>query len=127
MRKEFWGPLSVLIVIFSFSLWNSVNIQKNTARWSESLQQAVLSVQSENWTAVNTALNRSYKDWANTQTYLHIVLEHDVIDDADSMFRRAFAFSEAQDAQELQAELTDLIDQLSLLAEIERISLKNIL
>jgi hypothetical protein len=43
------------------------------------------------------------------------------------MFRRAFAFTKSQDTQELQAELAALIDQLNLLAEMERFSLKNIL
>lgn len=127
MKKSLIGPISVLVIIFSFALWNNYNIQKNTARWSESLQQAVLSVQSENWAAAETALNHSYEDWINAQTYLHIVLEHDIIDDADAMFRRAFAFVEAQDTQELQAELADLIDQLNLLADTERPNLKNIL
>lgn len=127
MKKALIGPISVLVLIFSFALWNNFNIQKNTARWSESLQQAVLSVQSENWTSAEAELNRSYEDWLNTQTYLHIVLEHDVIDDANAMFRRAFAFTASQDTQELQAELADLMDQLNLLAEMERLSLKNVL
>lgn len=127
MKNALIGPISVLVLIVSFALWNNFTIQKNTARWSESLQQAVLSVQSENWSSAEAALNHSYEDWLNTQTYLHIVLEHDVIDDANAMFRRAFAFAASQDAQELQAELADLMDQLNLLAEMERLSLKNVL
>ena len=127
MKKPLFRPICILLVIFLFSLWNSYHIQKNTAHWSETLQQAVSYVQSENWTSAQKALHQSYEDWSHAQTYLHIVLEHDAIDDADAMFRRAFAFAETQDTQELQAELADLIDQLNLLAEMERLSLKNIL
>ena len=116
MWKPLVRPVCILLAIFIFALWNSYHIQKNTAHWSETLQQAVSYVQSENC-----------EDWNHAQTYFHIVLEHDAIDDADAMFRRAFAFAETQDTQELQAELADLIDQLNLLAEMERLSLKNVL
>jgi hypothetical protein len=127
MRKSLLHPIFILLVLFGFSLWNSYHIQKNAAYWSKTLQQAVSYVQSENWTSAQKALHQSYEDWSHAQTYLHIVLEHDAIDDADAMFRRAFAFAETQDKQELQAELADLIDQLNLLAEMERLSLKNVL
>lgn len=127
MRKPLFRPICILLVIFLFSLWNSYHIQKNTAHWSETLQQAVSYVQSENWAFARKALHQSYEDWSRAQTYLHIVLEHDAIDDADAMFRRAFSFAETQDTQELQAELADLIDQLNLLAEMEQLSLKNVL
>ena len=127
MRKPLLRPVCILLAIFIFALWNSYHIQKNTAHWSKTLQQAVSYVQSENWASAQEALKQSYEDWNHAQTYLHIVLEHDAIDDADAMFRRAFAFAETQDTQELQAELADLIDQLNLLAEMERLSLKNVL
>ena len=127
MRNSLFTPIFVLVLTFSFTLWNSFHVQKNTAYWSETLQQAVMYVQSENWISAQDTMNQSYEDWNRKQTYLHIVLEHDAIDDADAMFRRAFAFVKTQDSQELQAELADLIDQLNLLAETERLSLKNVL
>ena len=43
------------------------------------------------------------------------------------MYRRAAAFLKTREASELQAELADLRDQLRLLAEMERFSIKNIL
>jgi hypothetical protein len=127
MKKDYLIPLGILAVILAFSIWNNVKIQKDTARWSEQLQQAVQLIPSENWDAIDHILNNSYNDWHRRQTYLHIVLEHDTIDDADAMYRRAFAFVKAQDPKELQAELADLQDQLGLLVEMEKISLENIL
>lgn len=127
MKKDYLVPLTILAGIFVFSLWNDVAVQKNTARWSTQLQQAVQLIPSENWDAIESALQNSYADWQTRQTYLHIVLEHDTIHDADAMYRRAFAFIKARDPKELQAELADLQDQLGLLVEMERLSLKNIL
>lgn len=127
MKKDYFIPIAILAVIFGFSFWNSITIQKNTARWSAQLQQAAQLISTENWDAIEHTLQSSYDDWHANQTYLHIVLEHDTIDDADAMYRRAFAFTKAQEPKELQAELADLQDQLGLLVEMERLSLENIL
>ena len=127
MKKDYLIPIAILAVIFGFALWNGITIQKNTARWSSQLQQAVQMISTENWDSINCTLQNSYNDWQNRQTYLHIVLEHDAIDDADAMYRRALAFTKAQEPKELRAELADLQDQLTLLTEMERLSLKNIL
>lgn len=127
MKKDYLIPIAILAVIFGFALWNGISIQKNTARWSSQLQQAVQMISTENWDSINCTLQNSYNDWQNRQTYLHIVLEHDAINDADAMYRRALAFTKAQEPKELRAELADLQDQLTLLTEMERLSLKNIL
>ena len=127
MKKALLAPAATLVLLFSLSLLNGATIQKETARWSSQLQQAVHFIQSENWNAKETAIQTSYEDWRVKQTYLHIVLEHEAIDNAEAMYQRAFAFTSAKDSQELQAELADLIHQLTLLSEMERLSIKNIL
>lgn len=127
MKKDYLVPITILAVIFGFALWNGITIQKNTARWSSQLQQAVQMISTENWDSINCTLQNSYNDWQNRQTYLHIVLEHDAINDADAMYRRALAFTKAREPKELRAELANLQDQLTLLTEMEQLSLKNIL
>ena len=127
MKKDYFIPLGILSVILGFACWNSMAIEKNTARWSDQLQQAAQMIPSENWEAIDHILQNSYDDWQSRQAYLHIVLEHDAIDDANAMYRRAFAFIDAKEPKELQAELADLQDQLRLLTEMEQLSLKNIL
>lgn len=127
MKKALLAPAATLVLLFSLSLLNGATIQKETARWSSQLQQAVHFIQSENWNAIETAIQTSYEDWRVKQTYLHIVLEHEAIDNAEAMYQRAFAFTSAKDSQELQAELADLLHQLTLLSEMERLSIKNIL
>ena len=72
-------------------------------------------------------LTESYADWSGRQTYLHIVTEHDAINDAEAMYRRALAFAATRESTEFRAELADLRDQLRLLAEMERFNIKNIL
>ena len=120
-------PLAVLTAILSFSLWNGSNIAGETARWQEQLLQADLLAQSEDWAAAERTLAESYADWTASQTYLHIVAEHDAVDDAEAMYRRALAFAAGQEPDELRAEIAGLRDQLRLLAELERLDIRNIL
>jgi len=115
--------VGILAAILVFSLWNSSYMTASTVRWREQLQQADAQAQSE---AVDT-LAGSYDDWSESQTYLHIVARHDTVDDAEAMYRRALAFAATRELTEFRAEISDLRDQLRLLAETERLDIKNVL
>ena len=127
MKRDMLPPLAVLAIILAFALWNSAAITGCTQRWRGQLQQVEALAATENWQAAGNALAESYKDWSGSQVYLHIVSEHDAVDDAEAMYRRAMAFALEQESSEFRAELADLQDQLRLLAEMERFSLKNVL
>ena len=62
MKKALLAPAATLVLLFSLSLLNGATIQKETARWSSQLQQAVHFIQSENWNAIETAIQTSYED-----------------------------------------------------------------
>lgn len=121
------GPLALLSAVLAFSLWNSAAMTADTERWRDQLEQAEGSALAEDWPAAAEALADSYRDWSRRQTYLHIVSQHGAVDEAEGMFRRAMAFAGTEEASEFQAEIADLRDQLRLLAEMERFSLRNIL
>ena len=127
MKKDMIPPVAVLAVILAFALWNSAAITDHTQRWREQLQQVEKLTASENWREAADALSESYEDWSSRQVFLHIVSEHEAVDDAEAMYRRAMAFAAEQESSEFRAELADLQDQLRLLAEMERFSLKNVL
>ena len=127
MKKDMLPPVDVLAVILAFALWNSAVITGHTQRWRDQLQQAEALALDENWQAAGDALAKSYEDWSERQVFLHIVSEHEAVDDAEAMYRRAMAFAAEQESSEFRAELADLQDQLRLLAEMERFSLKNVL
>ena len=127
MKKAYLPPLAVLAVILAFAVWNSLSMSEDTNRWRDQLQCADAQAQAGNWPAATAELVDSYKDWSAHQTYLHIVSEHDAVDDAEAMYRRAMAFADTRELSEFRAELSDLRDQLRLLAEMERLSLKNVL
>ena len=125
--KKLLPPLLVLGALLAFALWNSAAMEARTARWQDQLRQADALAQSGDWAAAEAALAESYADWSGSQTYLHIVTEHDAVDDAEAMYRRSMAFAAAREDSEFRAELADLTDQLRLLAEMETGSIRNIL
>ena len=127
MKKDMLPPVGVLAVILAFALWNSAVITGHTQCWRDQLQQAEALAQNENWQAAGDALAKSYEYWSERLVFLHIVSEHEAVDDAEAMYRRAMAFAAEQESSEFRAELADLQDQLRLLAEMERFSLKNVL
>ena len=127
MKRAYLPPLAVLAALLAFGLWNSRTMTVNTQRWRDQLQQTSALAQAGDWSAAVDALRESYQDWSGRQTYLHIVSRHDALDDAEAMYQRAMSFGTAREDSEFLAELSDLRDQLRLLAEMERLDVKNVL
>ena len=127
MKRLLLPPIAVLCALLALSLWNSSHMERQTRRWRAQLQETDRLAQSECWAEALDSLWESYDDWTLRQTYLHIVSHHDAVDDAEAMYRRAMAFAAAREPNEFRAELADLRDQLRLVAERERFTIKNIL
>lgn len=125
MKKSL--PWLLLLAIVLACLWNGNRISRCTARWQGQLAGLEDLLEREDWPAIETLLRESCADWSAHRLYLHIVTEHDAVDDAEAMYRRCLAFAAAREPKELRAEAADLRDQLRLLAETERFSLGNIL
>ena len=125
--KHFFPPLAVLAAILALSLWNARVMERQTSRLRTQLLQSQRLAAAEDWQGAENTLSDSYEDWTGRQTYLHIVTEHDAVDDAEAMYRRALAFAAVREAAEFQAEVADLRDQLRLLSEMEACSIRNIL
>ena len=127
MKRLLLPPIAVLCALLALSLWNSSHMERQTRRWRAQLQETDRLSQSECWAEALDSLWESYDDWTLRQTYLHIVSHHDAVDDAEAMYRRALAFAATRELTEFRAEISDLRDQLRLLAETERLDIKNVL
>lgn len=120
-------PWLLLAGLLAVSLWNNAAMTHRTARWQDQLTSLAPLLEREDWPALSRALQSSYRDWSAHQTYLRMVTEHALLEDAESLYRRSLAFAAARDAQELRAELAELAVRLRLLAEREGFHLGNIL
>ena len=120
-------PAGILLALLLFSLANGAAIHTLTEGWQRQLAQAEGYALAEDWEAAETVLGTVYRDWTARQTYLHVIASHQTVDDAEAMFRRLAARAAGRDLAEFRVELADLDDQLRLLWETERPSIKNIL
>ena len=127
MKRILLVPIGALVLTLAFSVYVSVKTTAETELLQAQLEAADAYAVSGEIEQTTAALLESYDCWNGMQTYLHIVSRHDVIDDAEAMYRRALAFAAAQAMPELRAEIADLTDQLRLLVETEQCSIKNIL
>ena len=64
--------------------------------------------------------------WQADQVYLHIVVTHGDINNAETLLRRAVLLCQA-DSEELRPTLAELRACLGMVAETQQISIKNIL
>lgn len=127
MKKTYLLPLGMLAVILAFSLWSSYAMEVHTSRWREQLQRSDALAQAEDWPGATQTLVDGYQDWCGHQSFLHILTKHDYVDQAETMYNRAIAFAAAREPGEFRAELANLDAQLELLAEAERLNLRNVL
>lgn len=125
--KSFLPPIALLALLLCATAWNSAVMSRETARWADQLEQADALADNGDWITARETLREGYTDWCSRQTYLHIVEEHDVVDGAEAMYRRAWAFALTEELTEFRAEVAGLRSQLRLLAEMERFSIKNVL
>lgn len=125
--KAYLLSVLTLLAVLSLALWNSASMAGRTQRWQGQLDQVEALATDGAWEDAYQALEESYGDWSSSQAYLHIVSHHDVLDEAEAMYRRAAVFICLQEESSLLGELSDLRHQLLLLSEMEQLSIKNVL
>lgn len=125
--KAILPPVLLLCALLGFSLWNGAVISRETEACSAAVEQARSAAAKDDWSAAESALRRGYDRWQSRQTYLHIVEPHAAVEEAEAMFRRAFAFAGLREDAEFQAETAGLLSQLRVLAEMEQLRIGNIL
>ena len=124
--KQLLPPILLLLGIFSFSLWNSAEMNRSAENWRGQLEQACALAGAEKWNDAANILEESYRDWLRHQTYLRIVSDHDAADSAEIMYARAMAFAQTHELSEFQAETANLSAHFKLLAQMEDLHLHNI-
>ena len=125
--KYFALPCAVLAVILALCVGNAIWQNEKCQSWTGQLSTIDALAADDQWDDAAQALSALYADWQDAQTWLHITVEHDELDDAETLFCCSMVLAEEQDSVEFRAHLADLRSQLQLLAEMERVSVKNVL
>ena len=125
--KNFYIPVGILAVILGFSLWAGRYVELRTEHWTALLEQADQEGRLENWSSARDQMDQIYEDWQSSQTFFHIIMDHEELDHAEELFAGAFAVCREEDDADFHQLLAQLMEQLSLLSETQQTSIKNIL
>ena len=116
--------LMVLLVVLAFVLWNAAWVTDRCGEWTAALDEAEAALeQGDSGQQQLDALNAL---WQEPQGYLHIVISHEELDEAEALLAQAEAMAAQGDSQSLYPVLAELRGQFRLIAETQRVSAKNI-
>lgn len=125
--KALYIPVALLALIVVSSLTTSAYLQQRTVEWTTLLQQCEDFLSEEQWERIQECLRTAHASWEEHDTILHMILDHDDLDEAEQLFSGAFAACQEQDREEFRIFLRQLTTQLQLLAETQVANLQNIL
>ena len=125
--KALYIPLALLTIILLSSVTASFYISQHANEWSAILEQCEDYLHEEQWERAQDRLSAAHEDWKQHNAVLHMILEHQDLDEAERLFSGAFAACRERDSVELRILLRQLRTQLHFLAETQKADLKNIL
>ena len=120
--KSFRLPIFILLVTFLLSLYGGSSIRHYAQAWQAQLSLAESAVgQAQD---ILAGLN---DQWQEKQNRLHMLAEHQELDEVETLLRRCSAFAALEDDAELPADMAELSARLAVLGENQGLSLRNIL
>ncbi len=127
MKRFFWTPFCLLLALLGATLANAAVTDTLVASWCSALDKLQDTAQAEDWDAVRAELDAVHESWDAHATYFHIILQHGELNEVESLLARADSFAFEQDEGEFRACIAELRSQLSVLSEMQEISIPNIL
>ena len=125
--KYFWFPAATLALLLGLSLWNAQVIEGETDSWCDAVEAARSAVRNGDTVTAAERMEELREAWQARRAYYHSILEHDEMDDAEEFFARAMSALGQQDTDDFAAETAALIAQLRVIAEMQGLSLENVL
>lgn len=125
--KYFWIPAAVLAVLLGASLWNARQVEAATEPWRAAVGEAVSSAERGDWDTALRLVRDARESWYAHHAYFHIVIAHDELDKVDALFAAAEAYAMEHEMSEFRAETAELSEQLSVLIETQKLTMRNVL
>jgi len=119
-------PLATLSVLLFCSLSVGCYVNRSVESWDYQLAQAAAAEESASWNSTASLIRSCYEDWQEQQTFFHIIIAHQELDEVKSLFFSTMAACNERDAPDFRIALAQLRGQLALLAETQQLSIKNV-
>ena len=117
----------VLALLMAVSLVNSAYLTARCSDWTARLDAVTAAAAGGDWNAAEREMTALRTDWQKKQCYLHITLMHEEINEADTLLHQCTLFVDTRDNDSLSDAAVQLALQFDRLAEMEQLSIKNVL
>ena len=125
--KSFVISCAVLASLLALSLWNGRWLTQRCEDWTAALAAIDDRAEEEAWETAEAQLQALYEDWQQVQTWLHITVEHEALNEAEALFCRAAVLAEEEDSVEFRAHIAELTTALQVLGEMQQVRVENVL
>ena len=120
-------PVFVLAAVLAYILCNAAWVTGESQRWLDAAAQVSDAALQGSTEDAGEALDALDALWQRPQGYLHIVISHTELDEAEALLAQARAAVRQGDMSSLYPVMAELRSQFELLAATQQVSLKNIL
>ena len=117
----------VLALLMAVSLVNSAYLTARCGDWTACLDAVTIAAAGGDWNTAEREMTALRTDWQKKQRYLHITLMHEEINAADTLLHQCALFVNARDNDSLSDTAVQLALQFARLAELEQLSIRNVL
>lgn len=125
--KRLWIALALLAFLLASTLANSVYLSRIIDGYELRLSTAQTLAAQGAWTNASQLTRQVFRDWEERSFYFHILIRHTDTDAVYLAFREVQEYLTLEETDQYTAANARLIAQLSLLAEMEQLTLKNVL
>lgn len=119
------AAVTLLLILVGFG--NSAYVSAQCEAWERQLSAAENAAVEEDWDTAKQQLDAMHRSWDKTESYLHIVMHHEDVEEALVLLQQCRLFAALHDGDALLAAGEQLRCQYRHLAETEELHLKNIL
>ena len=125
--KRLWIAVSILSVIFAATLFNSRYLSRLIEDYTLRLSTAQDMTLQNAWNSATQLTEQVIRDWQSHDFYFHVMLPHKDIDELHLTFCEVQEDLQLEETDQYTAANAKLVAQLELLAEMDQLTVKNIL
>ena len=119
--------IAIVTLVLAAGLANSAYLTARCRDWTAQLDAVTAAAESGDWDAAAGEMAALRSDWQRKQSYLHITLQHGEINEADTLLHQCALYVDSRDGDALADAAVQLTLQFDRLAELEQLSIKNVL
>ena len=119
--------IAVFVLLMVAGLINGAYLSAQCRQWSVRLARAEEATEQGDWNSAQREMDALKKSWQGAQSYLHITLQHEEINKADTLLHQCALYVREQDNDALSDAAVQLALEFDRLAELEQLSIKNVL